>query len=957
MEISRSKALVGVPPHLFTFGLGLFFVCRLQPAAALDPWAWTAWLALWGLSLLIVDRSIRRIAARHAPTVLLAVWLLGWYFSDTARAWQFPWLGGSTALGVAARQGWLQCARLNHSVRAEALRWLLLGLAALGVLHPFVTPSLVGGGDARMYAQLLADCLAQLHAGVIPVLVGQSDYAFNGDIHPLRTAPGFFYAGGLLDLLTLRALPAVAVQNVLIVLSGLAAVFITYLALVRLVPRNGWIACLLTLLFLSSPGVLAPLYSGDMVASWMTLPWLPLFFFAAIRMADRPAELRWPVQAAAALAALWLFHAPIGFWVSVCALPFVIRQVAVHGLTPRRLFESAGVLGLFGLLGGAVFVSVATLDMPGDPNLRPAIDAGAIRASLQQSWQGFFRPVSPSATALLSDLQLSPGLWLALALGLMCLGRVARVSAWLLGAGILFLTLMLLPPLDPLWRTLPDLVLTTTEKWPAQRFFIILSVAVPFLALPALASFRFTHRRFLKDAGIVLVLACAWSLLESTKFIRRGWAITLPPALTRQQFLPENVRLSRYGYEYYGRLPRYHSHGPVEPLSQTRLLAVDTLEPSVTNAARLLAAGAHPGEINFTYEATDYGGRFIPRLHLPPGERYLLHFDFQDARPQGVIQVAGRDLSAEYFLPDSGEERAFGAGSGRDPTLTLWHREAAPDAVEIKFVRTPDQSTDLPAPRLKALPFASADLPLQLHGLIPFRLTVRSESPAWLETPKLFLPGYRARVDGHRVPVALSPDGLVMLPVPAGVSQVELAYPGPFALRAVFWVGVAAWLMLAAYLLLPATNLFRRALPAYGQWLMPLGRLTATGVLTVVLLGGGRLAWLNLHSSPTTLQGDARITFTRHFPIGRAPGTVETLVPVTLGPYGGDLVLNCVDGKRASIGFRRRDGAPVFGDPFPVNYLAKQNLELRLSADNPAALQVRVNERLVLNLPGSATTR
>jgi hypothetical protein len=177
------------------------------------------------------------------------------------------------------------------------------------------------------------------------------------------------------------------------------------------------------------------------------------------------------------------------------------------------------------------------------------------------------------------------------------------------------------------------------------------------------------------------------------------------------------------------------------------------------------------------------------------------------------------------------------------------------------------------------------------------------------------------------------------------------------ALRAVFWVGVAAWLVLAAYLLRSVTRLFSRVMPAPEKLLMPLGRLTAAGVLAVVLLGGGRLAWLRLNSVPATLQGDARITLMRHFPIGRAPGTVETLAPVRLGPYGGDLVLNCVDGKRASIGFTRTGQAPVFGDPFPVNYLAAQNLVLHLSPENPPALQVRVNERLVLNLSGNAPAR
>lgn len=927
---------------------------RLEPAAAHDPLAWGAWAAAWLAALFGLDRAGWPAKLPHAKTwliILAAAGVACWLLSPSILFWHLIWMGYLVGVGRLIRRGWLQAARLNRSVRAEGLRWLLLGSGALAVLYPFATASLVGGGDARLYAQLLADGLTQLRAGICPVLVGQSDYAFNGDIHPLRTAPGLFYAGGLLDLLTLRALPATAVQNLLIVLSGLAATFATYLSLVRLAPRNGWLAFLLTLLFLTSPGVLAPIYSGDMVASWLTLPFLPLFFYAALRLADRPDELRWAVQAAAALAALWLIHAPIGFWVTVCALPFALHHALVIGRNPRRWLEAAGVLGVFCLLAGFVFVSVVTLELPSDPNLRPAINAGAIKSSLLQSWSGFFRPVSPDATALLRDLQLSPGLWLTLALGLMCLGRVARVSAWLLGLALCALLLMMMPALDPLWRVLPDLVLTTTEKWPAQRFFIIMSVAVPFLALPALASFRLSHRRFLKDTAIVLVLACAWSVVESTKFVRRGWAITLPPALTRQQFLPENTRLSRYAYEYYGRLPRYHTHGATEPLSQSRLLARDTLEPVQSNATHLLGLPAQPGEVRFTYEATDYGGRFTPQLTLAPGERRLMHFDFQAARPHGVIQIAGRDLVAEYILPDSGEERAFGAGPDRDPTLTLWHRTATPDTVEVKFIRTPGQPTDLPAPGLRALPYASAAMPLQLHGLIPLRLTVQSDAPAWLETPRISLPGYRATVDGARVPVALSPDGLVMLPVPAGTSEVELAYPGPLLLRPVFWLGLASWLGLSLYLFAASTRRSWTFLPAPTVLLRRLGQVTLVGGLTTGLFAGGSLVWGRWVSNPAIIQGHERISLARAFPLSRPPGTQEQVTSFSLGAYQGDLLVDCVDGKRARIGFAPAGQAATFGEPFPVNYQATQQIELLQPAGHPDALQVRVNERLVLALP------
>jgi len=940
-------------PQGLALGCGLYLDCRFGSASVSDPWAWMAWLAAWTLVAPLVDPALRRAVPRNWfwLVAVIGAWLLGWWLSPTAQPWQFAVLVYAAGLGRLARQGWLHTARLNHSVVAEALRWVLLGLGTLALLHPYTTSSLVGGGDAQMYAQLLADCIAQLREGICPVLAGQSGFAFNGDIHPLRTAPGFFYAGGMLDVLTLRSLTAVAVQNLLIVLSGLTAALASYQCLVRLVPRCGWTAWLLAMLFISSPGVLSPLFSGDMVATWMTLPWLPLLFYAVIRMVDQPAGIRWPVQAAATLAALWLFHAPIGFWVSVCILPFGAWRVWTSWKHPHRLLESFGALGLFVVLAGFVFVSVSTLALPADPNLRAAIASGAIQAGLEQSWRGFCRPISPLATAFLSDLQLSPGLWLALLLGALTVRRVQRISNMLLGLGVLFLLLMLLPALDPVWRVMPDVVLNATDKWPAQRFYIILSAAVPFLALPALASFRAKYARFFSDCLIVLTLACARSLVESVKFIHRGWLVTSSAEMTRRRFLPENIQPSRYAFEYYGRLPRYFSNGPAEPLSQTRLLARDTLEPSMTNASYLLGNGSDPGEINFQYEATDYGGRFTPRLQLAPNERCVLSVDFRGARPQGVLQLAGHDLLAEYALPDSGEERAFGAGQGRESTLTFWHRGASVDSVEIKFIRTPGQPTALTPPKLRALPYGHADLPLQLHHLIPFQLTVRTEAPAWLETPKLFVPGYVARVNGRPVEVALSPDGLVMVPVPAGTSAVELSYPGPFSLRAIFWVSAGAWMTLAMFAFIPQVRRAQLGRAGPEHVMAGIGRMTAAGTLVLTALLGGMLVWSNTVPVSNLHQSEGRMTFVRQFPIGQARGTVVPVASLKQGPYRGTLWLDCVDGKQASVGFMRNGQTAQFGEPFPVNYLAAHRLEIIESPTDRSTLQVRVDERLVLNLP------
>ena len=69
---------------------------------------------------------------------------------------------------------------------------LLTGLAAL-VTAPLWTDQAVGTGEAYNYSLALADGVSQLRAGEVPVLVGQTEYAFNGRVHPLRNAPYLIY--------------------------------------------------------------------------------------------------------------------------------------------------------------------------------------------------------------------------------------------------------------------------------------------------------------------------------------------------------------------------------------------------------------------------------------------------------------------------------------------------------------------------------------------------------------------------------------------------------------------------------------------------------------------------------------------------------------------------------------------------------------------------------------------
>ena len=92
-------------------------------------------------------------------------------------------------------------------------------------------------------------------------------------------------------------------------------------------------------------------------------------------------------------------------------------------------------------------------------------------------------------------------------------------------------------------------------------------------------------------------------------------------------------------------------------------------------------------------------------------------------------------------------------------------------------------------------------------------VTTLSASGAWLETPRLFLPGYVATVNGQPAAVEKSAGGLVMVGLQPGQNAVTLSYRGPWILRSTYYLALATWLFLGA---LGVRKLVRdfRALPA-----------------------------------------------------------------------------------------------------------------------------------------------
>ncbi len=106
----------------------------------------------------------------------------------------------------------------------------LLVLFSVGIYaaEPFLRGTFVGTGEAYNYGLSVADAVTQARSGVFPVLVGQTEFAFNGRIHPLRTAPWYCCAACILDFATFHSLNFWQLQDAILTLSIVATAFTAY---------------------------------------------------------------------------------------------------------------------------------------------------------------------------------------------------------------------------------------------------------------------------------------------------------------------------------------------------------------------------------------------------------------------------------------------------------------------------------------------------------------------------------------------------------------------------------------------------------------------------------------------------------------------------------------------------------------------------------------------------------
>jgi hypothetical protein len=858
-QAGRTQTAVGwLESHLTGLGLGMtmawfFLEVPLSALPGLTSWS----LA----TLLAVELAGNHLARQRAARWVLRRWTLGWpqtgelgVIIATFWAWQrltgigplplpiYAWIGGATGAVLTLTRGpgpswrsliaplvvvapvvWAYAglpdahpvSRLALLVvgtlgapwihrlleqgpgrRSARLAWIwLLVLLAGWLSDPLLHAQAVGAGDAQWYTTVLADAIAQTQAGIFPPLIGQSVYAFNGAIFPGAFAPYYQLAGVTVHFLAFGALPVYAIQHLLAFASIAGGMLAVHWVLRRQTGASHAYCAGLAVLYGACPAWLGAIYSMDMYMTLLTMPWVPLVFHGSLRC-FRQLDASAILWTSVPLALVCLAHPPTGMWTSL-----VLASVQAGRVCWRRHSWGSELRWLLG--SGTLFAALVCLPVVFSLQTNPASDTfrhDYVISTLAAHWKNAWLPVS-SGAALLSDQQLG---WSVVLLGGSGLGLAlwrrrdeAKVFAPA-AAGVLLL-LSPIPRIQPaLWRGMPDLVKSITDNWPTQRLLPVLAGILIIAGGGALLRGSQGNLRRRTLLTVALLLAICWSLGEAQKFRARGHAVTASPEISAKRLLPENIVLSRYAYHMFAHQPGYVSDGVMNPLLKQSLLDPSTLQPLATNLTA--ASGNREARaILFKPDPSDPSARLVsPALQLQPGREYLLELDLETRSMPGTLVFRGDRLEREYIVNYEPAGANLGSAAGQRRHVSLWTTGSSIETVRLSFypqqpgLRPPDPLGTL---HLSEIP--TADLPVQLEGQSPYRASVSTPVPAWLETSRMFIPGYTASYEGKATEVRASPQGLVLVRVPAGTGRVDLTYRLPPPMRAALLVSATAWSGLA----------------------------------------------------------------------------------------------------------------------------------------------------------------
>ena len=827
----------------------------------------------------------------------------------------------------------------------EIARVAVLFAAGLFTAGPFLSERWLGAGDSMNYSDAVADTVVQLRQGVFPVLVGQSEYAFNGRVHPLRSAPLFTYAAGALDALTVRRLDFWGLQNGVLALSLISAFLVTYLCLRPMEGVDPWRACWLALAYGFSPALLAAAYGQDLYMSVVAAPFIPVAILGAVRVTAARSTRDYALMAVG-LAGLWLAHPPIAAWMSLGCTVVVAAAWAARLPRMREIVGVTAAAALGGVLSAYVFVSALGIGesvvTTGTRASKEAI-VDRLEGITRQFAAGSFRPVGVDPTNL-DSFQLGYGLWILAAAAFLAAWRrrgVVRVLAAVIG---LFLALVLPVPVlhRQLWLALPFQFLTMTNIWPMQRAYLVLSGWIVFAAAAGLAPLHWPQSATRRRAVFVAIaLVLAWSVTEAGAFVEHGFRLRRGEVESERIHRAENINLTVTAYSLLA-APSTFTHGTVDPEHEFRLLRPgdgreiadnwtgSSRPPKVVSRGVLKIAA---GDRNLLH--------LEPLITIQPDLKYEVRFRFLTKPFEAMMFVSGGTVLRDYRLPSYVGAHGFGMETGNNPALVLWTTAPAPSTVEVTLASADPAmplSGDLAEFTLEEVDRDA--LPIKLLELSPeLRCRVRAPEQAWLSTPRLFIRGYEASVDGSPARVARSDDGLVLVSVPPGEHEVVLCYRGFPLLRETFYAGLVGWAAVGIFGIACAAGWVRAPSSGARTASTPRtrGRTLASSIALAVAAGAAVLipAFVRWRAEGALVGGAGPLHMRLWLPVPKL-GTTQALMSAGKAPEESMIFIRYRDRNHIEIGLDAGHKGYAVSAPLEVSYNQKQDLVMSYAALYPA---------------------
>lgn len=766
-------------------------------------------------------------------------------------------------------------------------------------MSAFFTPHRIGGVDSLWYAYMVRGVTDQMAAGHFPAPVGMGASAYNGGVHPFRSAPVFLLFAGAWDVLTLGRLGEFSLQHLAAITSALIGTLGFYLAAAKIMPGRRWAALAFSLIYLTTPAWLAEVVNIEDYMTYMAFAAMPLVLYGNARSV-LDSDGRGYVPLAAGLSLIWMCHPPIALTTCLTTLFIQAGAAVVRGIAPwRRWVVGAAV---FAVLSAYYFASMSELPRAAEGD-QMAVELPTVlglalfflglgRCAIRPRNLGWIACALAGAVSVgianrpwLIWISCSAGFWIVAVLavrrsGLLDLPRNAFAMLFvcaLLGAaaaGAIMgpdhpgafgaplealsdntadLPKMLLPLTQPhegmhllqlgwaldiavvaaVFSLFGSRPLATKLFFAASLGLVICTIKVPLVSvfldgyfprsvlatcgiplrlriMPIIASFSSMagvlwlatlprSSRWAAPIQAALALLAAWGCFQATRFITSAHSLTSSAEETGKCLRPENVVLARYAYDLM-QLPAYYSNNVTDPRMESRILdEKGAIAVGPVESARILEARSlrHLRLVCSPIPNSKEWFDLAPPFALEPGEHMILRFEFDPSRTyNGFLFLYSEHDYREYHLPDSGLYKAFGVGGSRTTVLSVWNSGKETEHFHLSMHREPGNDLNVDGGFFADLFISKYEpqyLPVSLDSLIPYRATVATGNGGWLETFVLYLPGYRATVDGSPAPVAKSVEGLAEIRVPPGRHSVELRFVGTLRLWLTALLSASAW--------------------------------------------------------------------------------------------------------------------------------------------------------------------